>query len=339
MIRFRVLTAVTKLTIREFIRTPEAIFWTYGFPLLMAVCLGLAFRSSEPVKLPIAVVESDFAAAQMELLRANPRLQPALVDRAAAEYGFVHGDYLLVVSGSPVAPTIKLDPVRPESELAKLQVERALRGTEPVAAIEVQTPGSRYIDWLIPGLLGLNLLGAGMWGVGFNLVQMRIKNILRRLMVTPMHRSEFLTAFLLSRLSLVIPEAAVILAFGHFAFDMPIPGSYLTIFVFVVLGGVCFTGLGMLLASRARTIETVSGLMNLVMLPMWMLGGCFFSSERFPDFVQPLVKALPITHFNNGMRAILLDGAGFAGAVLELAFLAGFGLLTLGLAIRCFRWT
>ena len=215
---------------------------------------------------------------------------------------------------------------------------RMLRTSQPppIETVEVTTPGWRYIDWVIPGLIGLNLMGAGMWGVWFNLVQMRVRNILRRLMVTPMHRSEFILAFLLSRLVLVIPEAGVIVAFGALVFDVPIEGSLFTVFLLVMLGAVSFTGLGMLVASRARTSESVSGLINLIMLPMWIFGGCFFSSDRFPDVV---VNPLPITHFNNALREVMSDGAGLLDILPEISFLAGFGVIALALAIRCFRWT
>ena len=345
MIRVRVLLQVTLLTFREFIRTPGAVFWTYGFPLTMAVCLGLAFRSSDPAPLAIAVVESEQVAAQFEALERNERLDPQLLDEAAARDAFSHARCLLIVSGTSEYPIITVDPTRPESELARLHVVQSLQASRrPSSVLEVEeraetTPGSRYIDWLIPGLIALNLLGAGLWGVGFNLVQMRVKHILRRLMVTPMRRSEFMLAFLFSRLSLVIPEAAIILGFGVWIFETPIVGSLWSILVLVLLGGVSFTGLGILIACRARSIESVSGLMNLVMIPMWLLGGSFFSSSRFPDVLQPLVQILPITHLNNGLRAVILDGDGIGTIGLELGYLAAFGVLTMVLAIKIFRWT
>lgn len=345
--RLRVLKQVTLLTFREFIRTPGAMFWTYGFPLVMALSLGLAFRTFEPLPLQIAVVKSDFLETQMDALRANPRLAPTFLSRAEARDEFDHGRVLLLVSGTVLEPKIELDPTRPESELAKLHVRHSLWHYEPsegpyqIKTIEVVKPGSRYIDWLIPGLIGLNLLGAGLWGVGFNLVQMRVKNILRRMHVTPMRRSEFLLAFLLSRLTLVLPESAAILGFGSWVFDVPIHGSSLSILVLVFLGATSFTGLGLLLACRARTVETVSGLMNLTMLPMWLFGGCFFSVERFPEIVQDLAWILPINHFADALRKIMSDGAGLFDpeVAAHIGFLAVFGALTLGLAIRFFRWS
>lgn len=347
MIRLRVLKQVTLLTFTEFVRTPGSMFWTYGFPLVMALSLGLAFRTSEPLPLRVAVVESDFSAAQLDALRANQRLALSLLPRQQAREEFDRGRFLLLVSGSAARPGIELDPTRPESELAKLHVWHSLQTQASsdqqleIEAIDVVKPGSRYIDWLIPGLIGLNLLGAGLWGVGFNLVQMRVKNILRRMHVTPMRRSEFLLAFLLSRLFLVLPESAVILGFGAWVFGVPINGSWLAITVLIVLGAASFTGLGLLLASRVRTIETVSGLMNLTMLPMWLFGGCFFSVERFPEIVQRITWILPINHLNEALRKVMTEGAGLFDAVViaHVGFLGGFGVITLGLAVRLFRWS
>lgn len=340
--RARVLREVTLMTFREFIRSPGSVFWTYGFPLLMVVAIGLAFQSKKPPPLPVAVVESDFAAADVAALRGNPRLEVQVVDAETGETQFRRGKILVLVSMKKGVLNIKLDETRPDTEIAKLHVDGALRVRAPGHPVQIAhetTPGWRYIDWLIPGLIGLNLLGAGMWGVGFNLVQMRVKNILRRLMVTPMHKSEFMVAFLMSRLILVVPEAAAIVAFGVYLFDVPIVGSLWTVLLLVILGAISFTGLGMVIASRARTIETVSGLMNLTMLPMWLLGGCFFDSDRFPDFVQPFVKVLPITHLNEALRCVISEGAGVADILPELGFLGAFSVIAMGLAIRCFRWT
>jgi ABC-2 type transport system permease protein len=333
------------MTFREFIRTPGSVFWTYGFPLMMALALGFAFQTRKAPPLPVAIVESDFVAAQLDALQSNARLKPVMLEAAAAEDEFRRGKYLLVVSRRLGVLQVKIDETRPDSELAKLQVERSLqprRGPQapPIITVNETTPGWRYIDWLIPGLISLNLLGAGMWGVGFNLVQMRVKNILRRLMVTPMHKSEFMIAFLLSRLFLVIPEAVLIIGFGHFLFDVPIVGSLWTVLLLVILGAISFTGLGMLIASRARTIEVVSGLMNLTMLPMWLLGGCFFASDRFPQVVQDwVVRFLPISHLNNALRGVISEGAGVADILPELGFLGAFSVIAMALAIRCFRWT
>ena len=238
---------------------------------------------------------------------------------------------------------MRCDPTRPESELAQLLVERALQdaksGGEQSMRAEVEDrPGSRYIDFLIPGLIGINLMGAGMWGVGFNLVQMRVQNLLRRLFVTPMRRSEFLAGYLLGRSILVIPEAIAIALFGVLLWGVPFRGSYMTAFLAIVIGSWTFTGLGVLCASRARTIETISGLMNAVQLPMWILGGTFFANEALEGPVRWVAECLPLTHINRTLRDVMLEPGTVADVWLPLAVLAAFGLCCFGLAMRLFRW-
>ncbi|MCK5941969.1 MAG: ABC transporter permease, partial [Planctomycetes bacterium] len=199
-------------------------------------------------------------------------------------------------------------------------------------------PGSRYIDFLIPGLIGLNLLGAGMWGVGFNLVQMRVGNLLRRIFVTPMRRSEFLAGYLLGRSILVIPEAFAIMGFGVFLWGVPFRGSVLAALCVILVGAWTFTGLGVLLASRARTIETIGGLMNAVQLPMWVLGGTFFANEGLEGPMRWAAESMPLTHVNRALRDVMLEPGSLLDVWLPVAALAAAGLLCFTLAMRLFRW-
>jgi len=202
----------------------------------------------------------------------------------------------------------------------------------------VTEPGSRYIDFLIPGLLGMNLMGSGLWGVGFAVVQARSKKLLKRLMATPMRRSDYLLSFILSRLVFLVVEIAALVGFGWVMFRVGIRGSVTALALVTVLGALSFAGLGMLVASRARTVEAVSGLMNLVMLPMWILSGTFFSYARFPDAMQPFVRALPLTALNDSLRAVMIDGVSLAALGVPLAIVAAWGLASFSVALRIFRW-
>ena len=341
MMRLRVLNQIALTSFREFIRTPEAVFWTYGFPVIMAMVLGLAFSRDVKPPLPVVVVQ---AQALADALKKNERLSVTELPREQAQQGFKRGKFVVMLEGSVADPKMSYDSLRPDAELARLLVERTLldRGRDGQEVIEVSTvkiPGSRYIDFLIPGLIGLNLLGAGMWGVGFNVVRMRDRKMLRRLMVTPMRRVEFLFAFTLSRLVLVIPDAVLIILFGVLAFDVPVLGSLWIILLLTLLGGFCFMALGLLVAARTKTVEGVSGIMNLVMVPMWLLGGSFFSSERFPDAMQWLIQALPITHINDALRAVMLEGSGLTEVWGQLLFLLLFAVACLLSAVKLFRWS
>ncbi|MBL9079127.1 MAG: ABC transporter permease [Planctomycetes bacterium] len=339
----RIVRAIAAVTLREFWRSPDAVFWTYGFPLLMAVVLGYAFHGQAPEPLPVAVVDGPAAEALAERLRGSERLRVEVLPAEAADRALARGRVALLLRGDAAAPVLRNDPSRPDAELARLLAERELRPPAeraPPIAVEVEDrPGSRYIDWLIPGLIGLNLLGAGMWGIGFNLVHLRTQRLLRRLIVTPMRPREFLLGFLLGRGILVVPEATVIALFGVLLWGVPFRGSVLAFALLVLVGGFAFMGLGCLLAARPRTIEAIAGLTNLCQLPMWLLGGVFFSNERFDGWLAGLVEAVPLTHVNRALRDVMLEPAGVADVLLPLGLLAAFGGLCFALAVRWFRWT
>jgi ABC-2 type transport system permease protein len=345
--RARVLRAVTRTVLLEHLRTPEAVFWTYGFPLVMALVLGFAFGEggAEPSRVAVVADASKAFVAAIDQ-HAEERVSARTMSPDEAHRALTLGLVDLVVSGSPDRPVFDLDPMRAGSELARLQVERALLraggGIDPGAEAvirPVDEPGDRYIDFLIAGLIGMNLLGAGMYGIGYNVVMMRSNKLLRRLAVTPMRRGEFLAAFLLSRTVLALPPPLAILAFGILVFGVPVHGSWLALFGLILLGTLTFAGLGLLVASRARTSESVSGWINLVTMPMWLLGGIFFSNERFPEFVQPLVQAMPMTHFTDGMRGIMLGSFEPGQVALSALGLGVVGLLSFVAALRLFRWS
>src|SRR2546422_3328742 len=309
------LVQLTHARMREFYREPEAIFWVFGFPIVLAFALGIAFRNRGPGELRVAVLRAAGDSVVAVALARAPGLTAAVLDSAEARLQLRTGRVaLLVVPGDPVV--YRDGSARTESRLGPLErdavVQRA-RGRADAARVadqRVTEPGSRYIDFLIPGLLGMNLMGSGLWGVGFSVVQARTKKLLKRFMATPMRRSHYLLSFILSRLVFLFLEVAALIGFGWWMFHVGVRGSFAAVAAITVLGALSFAGLGMLVASRARTIEAVSGLMNLVMLPMWILSGTFFSYARFPDAMQPFVKALPLTALNDALRAVMIDGTG-----------------------------
>jgi ABC-type multidrug transport system permease subunit len=343
-VNLRIVLAVARTTFREFWRSPEAVFWTYGFPLMMAIVLGFAFQPAPPAPAPVAVVASPGAEDLRAALARSDRLHVEVLAADAADVALARGRVAVKVDGTPAAPRLRSDPTRAEAEIARLLVERALqpagRAGDVVVAAEVEDrPGSRYIDFLIPGLIGLNLLGAGMWGIGFNLVMMRTQKLLRRLLVTPMRRSEFLLGYLLGRFVLMLPEAAAIVAFGALFWGVPFRGSLLAGALLVLIGGLFFAGLGCLVASRARTIEGVAGLMNLCQLPMWLLGGSFFSNERLDGVVRWAAEAMPLTHLNRALRDVMLEPGSLADVAVPMLALLLFAVVCFTVALRIFRWT
>ncbi|MGD2152064.1 MAG: ABC transporter permease [Gemmatimonadales bacterium] len=334
---------LTRARILEFVREPEAIFWVFIFPVLLALGLGIAFRNRPAESLRIAVQEGPGAAELAASLDTFPGLRALLLPADQAYNDLRSGKLtLVVVPGDSL--TYLLDPTRSEGQLARRvvddAVQRAAGRVDPRTAGErhLTEPGSRYIDFLIPGLLGLNLMGSGMWGIGFNIVQARRKKLLKRLLATPMRKSHFLLSYGLSRLIFMILELAALVGFGWLAFDVRVHGSVLDLLVVSMVGAMTFAGLGLLTASRAQTIEGVSGIMNFVMLPMWIFSGVFFSYARFPDALQPFIQALPLTPLLDALRSVMIDGAPLSANLGRLALAAAWGVASFGAALKIFRW-
>jgi ABC-2 type transport system permease protein len=339
------LAQLTLARVREFLREPEAVFWTFFFPVLIAVALGIAFRGGGEETVPVAVRAGPRAAELEAALLASHRARVSVMPELAANDALRRGDVALVVhSRADGALVYRYDPTRSESRHARLVVDDALQRAagradpRPAAEVLVTEKGSRYIDFLIPGLIGLNLLSTGLWGVGYTVVRMRTQMLLRRFATTPVRRLDFLLSFMLGRLVFLAAELGLVLGFAWLAFRVPVRGSLLTLGFTATLGAFTFTGLGLLIASRARSTEAVQGLMNLAAVPMWVLSGVFFSSAHFPDVMQPFIQALPLTAVNNAMRAIMLDGAGLGAVAGWLAIVAAWGVGCLGLAVAWFRW-
>lgn len=333
----------------ELAREREVLFWVFGFPVLLALGLGFAFRNRPADRTTIAIVSGPQAPNTLSLIENSPRhsgIHAEIVNEARARDGLRLGKYDLVVEAlSPEEIHYHYDPTRPESVLSKIEVNDALQsgagrkdvlGTGSVISSE---PGSRYIDFLIPGLLGMNLMNSGMWGIGFALVDMRQRKLLKRFVATPMRRGDFLMAMASSRLILMVIEVGLLLGFGVMIFHMRVLGSLLTVLLIGGIGAVAFGGLGLLTASRAQKIESVSGLINLVMMPMWIFSGVFFSYERFPALVQPFIRALPLTALNDALRATILEGSTLASQSGRLLVMIVWGGISFALALRWFRWT
>ena len=339
----RSLVQLTLAWVRGFYREPEAIFWVFGFPIVLAFALGIAFKNRGPGELRVGVQRGAGDSVAARVLDAAPGLTAAVLDSAAARAQLRTGRIaLLVVPGVPL--TYRYDSTRTESRLARLEVDDALQRSngraDPVVVREdrVVELGSRYIDFLIPGLLGMNLMGSGLWGVGFSVVQARTKGLLKRFLATPMRKSEYLLSYVLSRLVFLVLEVGALIGFGWWVFHVGVHGTLAGLAAVVLLGAFSFSGLGLLVASRAKTVEAVSGLMNLVMLPMWILSGTFFSYARFPDAMQPFVKALPLTALNDALRAVMIDGASLTRVGPAIAIVCAWGLTSFVVAVRIFRW-
>ncbi len=333
----------------ELKREPEVVFWVFVFPVLLALGLGIAFRNKPADVTSIAIVQIPGASDALAMIQHSSRnsfIHAQIVQRETALQGLRLGKFdLLVVPDGRGGFEYRYDPARPESVLSHAEVDDALQAAAgrkdviPTTTVASSEPGSRYIDFLIPGLIGMNLMNSGMWGVGFSLVDMRQRKLLKRFVGTPMRRSDFLFAIMSSRIVLMVIEIGLLLVFGVLFFHMRVLGSYGTIALLGAIGSVTFGGIGLLTASRAQKIESISGLINLVMMPMWIFSGVFFSYERFPAVVHPFIKILPLTALNDSLRAIVLEGASLASQSGRLLVLLLWGGISFLLALRWFRWT
>jgi ABC-2 type transport system permease protein len=338
---------LTLVRFREFIREPEAVFWTFVFPILLAAGLGIAFRQRGPDKLPVGVISTTpNGAGVVEALKKDSTLVVESYDDSSGARALRTGKVAVLVVPTAARDSVRYvyDPARGEAGNARVIVDRAIQvaaGRQDLVRVAdsyVTEPGSRYIDFLIPGLLGMNLMGSSIWGLGFAIVTARSKKLLKRLMATPMSRVQYLLSFLCSRLVFLILEIVTLLGFGHWAFGVPLRGSMGTLLLVCLLAAVSFGGLGLLSASRARTTEAVSGIMNFIMLPMWIFSGVFFSSANFPNPVQPFIRVLPLTAVNDALRANMLEGASFAAVSPQLIVILVWGVVTFFAALKLFRW-
>lgn len=339
--------------LKEHIREPEAIFWVYGFPLIMTLVLGIAFRE-KPKDDPLLVDIQDGPHAEFVAKALVAQGERFKVQRGSTEEcrkRLHRGKTSLVIQSDstpgatpPYQITYLYDPGRPESSLAEKAVDDVLQKasgrTDPMKTTSkvFAEQGGRYIDFLVPGLLGMGLMGGGLFGVGFAIVDMRIRKLLKRFLATPMRRPDFLMAVMASRFAFMLPEVLMLLVFSYFIFGVTNMGSFWLLLFCIFLGGITFSGIGLLVGSRAKTLEAASGLMNLVMLPMWVLSGVFFSSDRFPEVAQPVIRALPLTLINDALRAVMNEGAGFFDIGWQLLGLVIWAVVTFVIALKIFRW-
>lgn len=358
---------ITLTRLREFARHRTNIFWVYGFPVLMSIALGIAFqdRPEETFRVDVQAgpgaerVAEALTASQDRYTEGHPgervSFDVKIVDESEGRRRLRSGTSTLLLQPDPAnrddAPLIEqrieylYDFTRPDSNLARAAADEALQRAagrhDPVAVRDAEfvEPGSRYIDFLIPGLLGSCLMTGGCWGVGFVAVDLRMRNLLKRLVTTPMQKSHLLAGLILSRFAFLITQVIVVLVVARLLFGVEVLGSLALLMGLAVLGGWMFAGVGLLAASRARTVETVSGILNLILMPMWVLSGVFFSSQRFPDAVQPFIKLLPLTPLIDSMRSVMIEGATLGDVAGDVGLMVGWAVGSFLVALRFFRWT
>jgi ABC-type multidrug transport system permease subunit len=332
---------LTVVRFHLFFREPEAVFWIFAFPILLSVGLSIAFRNRPADVLRVAGTTAQITQA----LNADRGLSAITLDETEGSNALATGKILLLAVQQRGSIKFGYDDTNPDARTARLIADRALqRSAGQRESVEIRNEvlheaGSRYIDFVIPGLLGMNLMSSAIWALGFSIVEARQKKLLKRLVASPMPRWQYLASFLLSRLLLVVIEVGAFVGFSHFAFGVPLRGSLWQLGLLCVLASLTFSAVGLLLASRAKTMQAASGLMNLTMLPMWILSGVFFSANRFPNVVQPFIRALPLTAAIDALRGNMLQGTPLTHLLVPVGILLVWLLITFLLSLRIFRWS
>jgi ABC-type multidrug transport system permease subunit len=330
--------------LKEFGREPDVAFWVFAFPLLLTVALGFAFREKPPDRIPVGVTHGPMAQQRLAALQKSLSLRPRLYEVNEGREELRRGQISLLVNGDNGLPVYRFDTTRPDAHIAKLEVDNALQRAagraDPIQPKEehVTEQGSRYIDFLVPGLIGMNLMSTGMWSIGFSIVNSRLRKLLKRLVATPMRKSHYIYAQFASRLVFLVVEVILVAAVAWLVFDVSIRGSLTAFAVTCLVGGAAFAGIGVLVGSRVGTLEAISGIMNVVMMPMWICSGVFFSYERFPDVVKPVIRALPLTALNDALRAVMNDGYGLAHIAPQLAILGAWTVVSGVIGLKIFKW-
>jgi ABC-2 type transport system permease protein len=331
---------LTVVRLRLFFREPEAVFWIFAFPILLSLGLSIAFRNRPADVLPVAGNTTQITQA----LNADKGLNAITLDLTGGRNALATGQILLLAIHEPGSIKFLYDDTNPDARTARLIADRAIqKAAGQRESVETRNElnheaGSRYIDFVIPGLLGMNLMSSAVWALGFSIVEARQKKLLKRLVASPMPRWQYLASFLFWRLLLLVIEVGAFLGFSHFVFGVPARGSFWQLALLCVLASLTFSAIGLLIASRAKTMQAVSGLMNLAMLPMWILSGVFFSASRFPAIVQPVIRALPLTAAIDALRANMLQGTPLAHLIAPLSVLLAWLLTTFSLSLCIFRW-
>jgi ABC-type multidrug transport system permease subunit len=375
VVRFNQLWQLISALFREIIREPGVLFWGILFPILMSLGLGLAFTKKTDVIRKVAIINLNVSGSEEKgnsvvasFLHQNCELNaPDKTDSWQWKYTIrdeklgnsvflfykmkweeavkllKRGTINVLVLGKKDSVEYHFDPMNPDAQLTYLKLSTIVGKGEiqPVQDSEIKpltVTGTRYIDFLVPGLIAMGVMMSSMWGISYGIIEKRSKKLLRRLVATPMKRSHFLIALITVRITMNFLESLVLFLFALFAFKMTIQGSISALILIFLAGNIAFAGIAVLVSSHTSNTEVGNGLINFVVFPMMVLSGIFFSYQNFPEWSLPVIKNLPLTMLTDGIRSIFNEGAGYNEVTIPILILVAIGALFFSVGLKIFKW-
>jgi len=376
LIRFNQLWQLISALFLEIVREPGVLFWGILFPILMSLGLGLAFTKKADVIRKVAVINinesltsgsenSVVAGFLQKNCEKNVSGKPdtwqwkyTIRDEKLGNSVFLfykmkwdeavkflkRGTINVLLLGINDSVEYHFDPMNPDAQLTYLKLS-SIVGKGAVQAVQSNTEikpltvtGTRYIDFLVPGLITMGVMMSSMWGISYGIIEKRSKKLLRRLVATPMKKSHFLIALITVRITMNFIESLVLFLFALFAFKMTIQGSISALILMFLAGNIAFAGIAVFVSSHTSNTEVGNGLINFVVFPLMILSGIFFSYQNFPEWSLPVIKNLPLTMLTDGIRSIFNEGAGYHDVALPILILLAVGILFFSVGLKIFKW-
>ncbi|MBI5541335.1 MAG: ABC transporter permease [Bacteroidia bacterium] len=359
-------TQLLTIQFKEFFREPGALFWSFIFTILMSFALGMAFSDKPAITQHAAIVlpattDSSLLKAYLdkncskdisqkdeyentvdnnELGKTTTHFVPSTWNES--EIMMKRGQIEIILTENNGKINYHFDPANAASRLAYITISGMMNGKNlitPNTLIKpLETKGTRYIDFLVPGLLAMGIMSSCLWGISYGLIEKRSKKLLRRLVATPMKKSLFMITMFISRFVFAILETIALLTFAYYVFDVTIQGSLIAFAAVLISGSFFFMGLSILLASRTANTQVGNGFISAITMPMMLLSGIFFSYSNFPDVIIPIIKYLPLTLFADSLRSIINEGYGVMDIIQPLLILSLTGLTTFFVGLKIYKW-
>lgn len=366
-----------KANFMELVREPGVLFWGIIFPILMSVGLGAAFSHKADVERKIAVINENITeqkkADSTDLLNTffltkaiandtsdgkpsgfkytivnekmgNTTFVFQMTDWKTAMVWLKRGYVSVVLYEKNSKIEYHLDPANSDAKLTYIQLSNLLNDPGKAETIDensiipLTANGTRYIDFLIPGLIAMGIMMSCMWGLSYTIIERRSKKLLRRMVATPMKKSHFLISLITVRVGMNFIESSLLFIFAAFAFDITIQGNLAALLTLFVTGNIAFAGIAIFISSYTSKTEIGNGLINVVVMPMMVLSGVFFSYHNFPDWSIPVIQKMPLTMLADGMRSIFIEGGGFAEVAMPSLIMTITGIVFFGAGLKIFKW-